>query len=164
MAKRPARANRMGAIALSLGIMVGIGACSPVHTLDIFDPSDGVRAVLDGEIRATNLLILTGGAGNPGTLVGSLTNTTGETLEVEVLVDENEPILVEIDAHHTAYLTPKNPDFDGASFAFDAQIPSVATPPGGTADVTLATASGGATSVQVPVLDGTLEPYDEYLP
>ena len=93
VAKRSARANRLGALVLSIGLITGLGACSPVHTLDIFDPSDGVRAVLDGEVKATNLLILTEAQGEPGTLVGSLTNTAGTDLEVAVTVGEEEPIL-----------------------------------------------------------------------
>lgn len=164
MAKRSFRSSRMGALVLSLGLVIGVGACSPAHTLDIFDPSDGVSAVLEGEVKATNLLILTEAEGSPGTLVGSLTNTTSETLAVEVTIEDATPIVVEIDAGHTAYLTPKSPDFQGSSFAFDAQVSTVSTPPGGTAGVTVSTESGGSTLVQVPVLDGTLEPYDEYLP
>ncbi len=65
VAKRPAHAKRMGTLVLSLGLMIGVGACAPVHTLDIFDPSDGVRATLDGEVNATNLLILAEEAGGP---------------------------------------------------------------------------------------------------
>ena len=164
MAKRPAHAKRMGTLVLSLGLMIGVGACSPVHTLDIFDPSDGVRATLDGEVNATNLLILAEEAGGPGTLVGSLSNITDEDLEVEVIVDDAAAILVGLDAGHTAYLTPKAPAFDGPSFAFDAQVDAVSTAPGGTAAVVISTPSGGSANVQVPVLDGTLEPYDQYLP
>lgn len=164
VAKRPARANRLGALVLSVGLITGLGACSPVHTLDLFDPSDGVRATLDGEVKATNLLLLTEAEGGPATLVGSLTNLTRDDLQVQVNVEDAEPIAVDIEAGHTAYLTPKTPDFDGPSFSFDAQVSSVSTPPGGTAEVTVATPSGGSTNVLVPVLDGTLEPYDEFLP
>src|SRR5690625_3452368 len=164
VAKRSARAHRLGALVLSIALITGLGACSPVHTLDIFDPSDGVRATLDSEINATNLLLLAEAEGGPGTLVGSLTNITGDDLQVQVSVGDAEPIAVDIEARHTAYLTPSSPDFDGPSFAFDAQVSSVSTPPGGTVEVTVATPSGGSTSVLVPVLDGTLEPYDEFLP
>ncbi len=164
VAKRSARANRLGALVLSIGLITGLGACSPVHTLDIFDPSDGVRAVLDGEVKATNHLILAEAQDGPGTLVGSLTNTAGTDLEVAVTVGEEEPILVDLDAGHTAYLTPDVLNFDGNSLSVDAQISSVGAAPGGSINVSVATASGGSTNVEVPVLDGTLEPYDQYLP
>lgn len=164
MAKRSVRANRLGALILSLGLAAGLSACSPVHTLDIFDPSDGVRAVLGDDVKATNLLVLTEAEGAPGTLVGSLTNTTLGELEVTVTVGDADPIVVDLDAGHTAYLTPRNPEFDGTSFAFDAQVSAVAAAPGATVLVSVATPSGGSVDVQVPVLDGTLEPYDEYLP
>lgn len=164
MAKRPGRANRMGALVVSLGVMIGASACAPIHTLDIFDPSDGVRATLGDEVKATNLLILTEEEGAPGTLVGSLSNLTDGDLAVDVTVNGAAGVNVELPAGHTAYLTPRTPSFDGPSFAFDAQIDAVGTPPGGTADVVIATTSGGEATVQVPVLDGTLEPYDEYLP
>ncbi len=164
MAKRPARANRMGALVLSLGLVVGLGACSPAHTLDIFDPSDGVRVMLDEDVRATNLLVLTEGEGQPGTLIGSLTNNTAETLTVEVNVDGAAPITVELPAFNTAYLTPKGPEDKGRAFTVDAQVSTVSVAPGGHVNVTLATPSTGSTQILVPVLDGTIEPYSEYLP
>lgn len=164
MAKRPVRANRMGALVLSLGLMIGAGACSPVHTLDLFDPSDGVAITVEGEVKATNLLVLTEAQGSPGTLVGSLSNLTDREVEVELQAEGADPIQVPLAPHHTVYLTPKNPDFDGPTSAFDAQFSSVATMPGGTLEVIIGTASAGAATIEVPVLDGTLEPYDEYLP
>lgn len=164
VAKRSARVRRLGALVLTAGLAAGLSACSPVHTLDIFDPSDGVAVELDGEVKATNLLLLSSGQDEPGTLVGSLTNLTPADLQVSVTVGQAEPIEVDLDAGYTAYLTPRDVDFDGRSFAVEAQVDSVPTAPGGHVDVVVATAGGGGTSVMVPVLDGTLEPYDEYLP
>lgn len=164
MAKRPARANRMGAIALSLGLIIGVGACSPAHTLDIFDPSDGVGAVLDGEVKATNLLILTTAAGEPGTLVGSLSNVTGNEISVNIAVENANPITVDLEAFNTAYLTPKGPEDKGRTVVVDAQLNSVSAEPGATIPVTITTAAGGSTEIQVPVLNGEIEPYSEYLP
>lgn len=164
MAKRPARMSRIGALVFAVGVLTGVGACAPVHTLDLLDPSDGVGASLESEFHATNLLILTESEGEPGTLVGSLSNLTPESLTVEITVDQAEPIVVDLLARQTAYLTPKEPKFDNRSIAVDSVVDTVGTPPGGTAEVTLSTPSGGETTVAVPVLDGTIEPYDQFLP
>lgn len=164
MAQRSARVHRFAALALSAGLITGLGACSPVHTLDIFDPSDGVRAVLDGEVNATNLLVLTTEEGAPGTLVGSLSSVAESGVEVSVTVGQAPAFTVDLEPGQTAYLTPRDPSFDGGSFAVDAEVPAVSAAPGGAIEVSLTTASGGATDVQVPVLDGTIEPYAEFLP
>jgi len=164
VAKRPGFKRRISALVLAFGVAGGLGACAPVHTLDLFDPSDGVGADLEGEVKATNLLILTEGQGEQGTLVGSLTNLTYDPLTVEVEVEDAEVITVDLSPQQTAYLTPGEPKFDNRTIAVDALVNSVAAPPGSTADVTLTTPSGGAINVDVPVLDGSIEPYDQFLP
>lgn len=164
MALRSLHARRFGAIVLSAGLITGLGACSPIQTHIPYDPSDGVQVELSNSVKATNLLVLTRAEGEAGTLVGSLTNLTESAAEVTVQVGAADPIEVSLEAGVTAYLTPKLTEYEAGMIFVEARVSAVDSAPGSTIPVTITTPADGTTNIQVPVLDGTLEPYADYLP
>lgn len=159
----PSRLRRLATVGAALALTAGLSACSPNETLLPVDPSDGVLATLDNQIRATNLLVLTSAEGSPGTLIGSLTNLTSEATQVQVQVGAAAPVMVDVDANQTVYLTPEQVGY-GTSTSFDFKVGAVDAPPGGTIDISIVTPERGSVLVTAPVLDGTLEPYDQFLP
>jgi len=141
-----------------LGAVVGIAAvaaCTPVATQLPYAPSDGARAVLGDEVTIENLLILTTAEGEPALVIGGVTNRSDEATTVTLTVGETSPLEVSVDPHDTVLLNPAN----GETLILDASP----TPPGTSIPVTISTPTAGSTTVQVPVLDGTLAPYDAYL-
>ena len=61
------------------------GCSSPLTTTKDYAPSDGVRVVLGSSFSGANLLIITAGEGEPGVLVGGLTNSTDKATTVSEL-------------------------------------------------------------------------------
>ena len=159
----PSRLRRLATVGAAIALAAGLSACSPNETLLPVDPSDGVTEILADQIRATNLLVLTTAEGSPGTLIGSLTNLTTEATQVQVQVGSAAPVVVDLEGDQTVYLTPK-PTGYSTSYSFDFKVGSVAAPPGAVIDLSIATPQSGSMQVQAPVLDGTLEPYDQFLP
>lgn len=157
---RQARRWSRGLAALSIGVAAALGAaaCSPVTTQLPYAPSDGARAVLGDQLTVENLLILTAAEGDPALIVGGLTNRSTSTIEVTLSFgDAATDVQVQVPASDTVLLNPANPD--GETVVVD-PTPGA---PGTNVQVTIATASAGSTSVAVPVLDGTLAPYDQWL-
>src|SRR5699024_5546122 len=75
------------ALLLSGATALGVGACSPITTLQPYNPSDGVRGVLGTQISTDNLMILTDAEGSPGLLLGGVTNKSGDEAQVSFALD-----------------------------------------------------------------------------
>lgn len=183
---RSTRPHRPALLGLAIAAGLAVGGCSPIATQDVYSPGDGVRAVIGDEIRANNLLILTAAEGEEGVLVAGLSNLTGDATEITLTVG-SETFTVPIGPRETVLLkgasttvtgnpgeggdgespvdggNPGSPVVPGHT-TDEVRISSVPAPPGAVTDVTISTPSGGEITVPVPVLDGTLAPYDEVVP
>ncbi|CAM3602361.1 hypothetical protein OCAE111667_17555 [Occultella aeris] len=134
----------------------GVSACSPIVTQYGTSPSDGVQVEVGTQIRGENLLILTRAEGAEGVLIGAVVNRWGSPTTVNLTVGESaEAASVDVDGNSTVLL---NPDAELVTIA------AVEAAPGATIDVTVSSPEQGSVTVAVPVLDGTLAPYDEFLP
>lgn len=151
---------RAGAsVAAAALLAAGLSGCSlfAVHqTMYPYDPSDGVSAQV-GDVAILNALVITedgedgnfsGAAVNAGDDDVALTlqySAGGETVEVEV----------EVPAGATVTL--------GAS---DAQLllPGIDSIPGSLLEIYFTDGSAAGVKVPVPVLDATLEAYEELVP
>lgn len=154
MARSP---RRIAAALLLSGVTaLGVGACSPITTLQPYNPSDGVRGVLGTQVSADNLMILSAGEGDLGTILGGVTNKSGEPVDVSFSLDGVSGALeVSVDPHSTVLLGPEHETVI---------VPSVPVPPGAVVKVQMSTPESGAVTLTVPVLDGTLPAYDPYVP
>lgn len=137
--------------------LAALAACAPNATLEPYAPSDGIRITIGEEVVANNFMILTAAEGEAGYLVGGLTNYADTPTTVSVAVGEHT-LVVELDAEATVLLKPE------ADADVDNLIPAVPAKPGDLTTVELTSSTFGGSSGQVPILDGTLSPYDQYLP
>lgn len=146
---RPARALAILAVPLAAGLLGGCGFASPIQTQQTYAASDGVRVQLSDDVRIENLLLLTAAEGEPGRLLGAVVNGSGDDATVSIDVG-GEVTEVHVAAGQTANLADEEP------------LAAVGAAPGATIEVSIEFA--GTTVRAIPVLDGTIPPYDEYLP
>ena len=159
------RPRTLRAAALVVGVTVaglalaGCSATNPITTQDQYSASDGVRFTI-GDVRGSNLLVLTAAEGDPGTLQGGLINEGSEDRSVTIAIGDEETV-VELGPRETVLLGVGRAAEDG--FA-EVTFPAIDVPPGGLVPVTLSTPEDGSIDVQVPVLDGTLPEYASDVP
>lgn len=152
---RTTRRTRLAALA-ALGGTLTLAGCSvanPITTADPYAPSDGIRVAVTDEVSVENLMILTGGEGEEGHLLGAVVNRSEEDVEVSFAIgDGGASVPVRVDAGEHVNFT-------------DAGITtqSVDAAPGSTVPATVSMPSAGDAQVAIPVLDGTIPPYDEFL-
>ena len=158
---RPARLPRTSALAAGL-LALGLTACSPITTQEPYAPSDGVQVELESQITGQNLMILTAAAGEPGVLLGALTNNTESATSVTVEVGSTL-VTLPISARQTMLLSAPDAVPTATLGVVDVVLAAVEDPPGSVADVRVSTPESGSVTVAVPVLDGTLDPYDDVL-
>ncbi|WP_029291652.1 hypothetical protein [Cellulomonas sp. HZM] len=159
--------HRLSRVLLASGLCVAaltLTACSATNeitTENEYSASDGVRATL-GDVRASNLLVVSEAKGAPGQLHGALTNDGDEpesitftfgTETAKVDVPAGETVLINGDANGT--------DDNGAAEDTTAAvtISSVSVAPGAVLPATLTSTRAGSQTLSVPVLDGTLPEY-----
>ncbi|UFU07184.1 hypothetical protein [Ruania halotolerans] len=149
--------RRLAAVlALAATTALGAGACSPITTMEMYAPSDGVRADLGESIRVENLMVLSASEGGAGAVLGAVVNDGAEPTEVTLTAEGvSGGLVLSVDAGATLLLGPDHEDVT---------LPAVAVPPGAVLEMQVSAPEAGSTSLDVPVLDGAIPPYDEYLP
>lgn len=148
--KLPARTATAAASALTFAALAGCSAINPITTKLAYDPSDGVSVEVGG-VTGYNLMVVTTGAGEPATLLGSLRNPSGEDVEVAASIDGTAIVTVTVPAGGTVKL---GGDEDDAAVTGTSPVA-----PGHLAEVTFQTPEAGQVKESVPVLDGTLPEY-----
>ncbi|MFC8599475.1 MULTISPECIES: hypothetical protein [unclassified Isoptericola] len=156
---RSARPARTVAAASVMAGALLLAACSPTITTKPYAPSDGVRVNLTDQVRGINLMVVSEGEGEPGNLLGAVANDSAEDVDVVLTAEGADPLSVTVPAGGTIYL---NADQEGAQVE-DPQIAAVAAQPGGDLDATLSGA-GVDQDFFLPVMDGTLPEYKDYVP
>ncbi len=148
-----ARAAR--ALALATATAALLAACSVTNTITTQsddEVSDGVRVEL-GQVRAGNVLVVTSAQGGTGTVVGFLTNSGAEDVEVAVGGGDESAATVRVPAGGTVLLGPDHEEVLVGS-----------AEPGATAALTFTVDGGRTATVPAPVLDGTLPDYAGLVP
>jgi hypothetical protein len=156
-----ARNRRTARLLTSFGIgaaiVLGSAGCSwlaPQATAIEYSPSDGVSVPDSGPVDVRNALIVADESGNAGNLIAALVNTSSEEQTLLITIGDDSQT-VQVPADESISL-----GVDEDPLLFEA-LDSL---PGSTVDVIFA--SGDATSVlqPIPVLDGTLPYYEEFVP
>lgn len=147
------RMSRAGLAVASAALLSSCMLASPVTTLEEYAPSDGTRiAVADG-VAVENLLVLTEAEGEVGHVVGTIVNRSGETVTVQLDIGETgAPSPFEVPAGGNVALHDANVTVESIEAAPGATVPTAVQGPDGFNDVR-----------EVPVLDGTLPEYAEFL-
>ena len=153
---RSARSARTGVIAASAaaGALL-LAACSPTTTTLEYAPSDGARVEVTDQMMGHNLLVVSEGDGAPGTLLGALSNDSAEDVVFALEAEGAAAVNVPVAAGETVYLSTE----DG----LEALLDSVVSEAGSDLEASL-TAGDTTAEFFLPVLDGTLPEYAEYLP
>lgn len=134
-------------------LLGGCSATNPITTQANYAASDGVNVEV-GDLRLTNVLVLSAGGGEPGTVVGSVTND-GDDARVTITVGGEEVVSMRVRSGSTVLM--------GGTDGEVVEVENVSEPAGAYVDVTIRT-DAGSTTTGVPVLDGTLPEYREYAP
>jgi hypothetical protein len=139
----------------------GCGYINPQQTSIQYSASDGVRADV-GSLQRRNVLIVSSGksgsATTPGPdaagrLIGSLYNTSSQDLTVSLSTANSSPVTVTVPKNGNVHLEGSTP----VTFSHVGGVP------GSLVDVQVSAGSSNQT-VKIPVLDGTLEEYRQFLP
>lgn len=146
-------AAALAAAGLGVSALSACTAASPIKTKKPYAASDGVRAQFDTNLRAENLMLLTEEKGAPAQLYGALVNNSTEPATFIVAVEGIDPVQVKVPGNSIVHLPQEGAAPVAGNFT-----------PGGTIPASASTDRGGSVSLNVPVLDGTIPPYDEVLP
>jgi hypothetical protein len=142
---------------------LAVAGCAPLITQRSYAPGDGVRVEVGEQVRAENLMVVTGAEGDPGVLLGAVTNVGDTPTDVSLVVAGGTTLLA-LDPGQTALLGAPDAPQGSTVLLRDVEIPAVPAPPGAVTDVELSTPESGSVTVAVPVLDGTLSQYEDLLP
>ena len=152
---RTSAARRSAALLLAASALTltGCSATNPVATNQEYAASDGVDARL-GELEFGNLLVLTAEQDAPGTVLGSVTNRSDRSMTVQIGLAGDETSM-RLSAGETLLLSPEDAAVD---------LAAVPAAPGALVELVLGSDTEGTTSLQAPVLDGTLTQYAPLVP
>lgn len=144
------RAAALAAAPLAALLLGGCGFASPIQTQQTYSASDGVRVSLADGVRIENLMVLTSAEGEAGQLLGAVVNGSADDARVSISVS-GDVTNVRVPAGETVSLLEESEP-----------ITAVEAPPGATVEASIE--FRGTTVRAIPVLDGTIPPYDEYMP
>ncbi|GAA1859704.1 hypothetical protein [Myceligenerans crystallogenes] len=158
----PRRARTVAVAAVAAAGAALLSACAPTTTTLNYSPSDGVTVSVGAEevsdftkLRGLNLMVVSAEEGAPGHLLGALTNDTQDDVTFTLSPDGAAPATFDVAAGETLYL--------GGESGEPVLLDTVTASPGASVPSTLE-ADGVATEFSLPVVDGALPEYADYVP
>lgn len=146
---RHRRSSARSSSAFALIAALSITGCSaPEETRDAIATGEDGQV---GAVKLRSMLVVSAEEGSAGRLLGTLDNESSAAVEV-VIGDPDDRVTVTVPADGQ-YPLDTNEEI----------LSTVEDPPGALTQLTLATPSE-STTLDVPVLDGTLDQYEAYLP
>lgn len=156
-AMNPVQRGKLAIAAAAIGVgllsVTGCGFVNAQQTTHQYAASDGIKADL-GALQLRNILIVASGENEPGRVIGAVFNTSSSDATLTMSGANGAQTEIPVRANSEVFL---NDSADAAILSTAGAIPGGLTP------VTIRTGSDSAT-VNVPVLDGTLPEYAQYLP
>ncbi|MCU1515311.1 MAG: hypothetical protein JWQ75_32 [Pseudarthrobacter sp.] len=143
------------ALGLGLATVTGCGYINPQQTNHQYSSSDGIRADL-GPLQLRNFLIVSSGEDQPGRLLGAVYNSSSQDVKLTVSGAEGSQTQVSVKANSYTLL---NDSTDEAILSTSGGIAGSLVP--------VKIAEDGTNlnqTIDVPVLDATLEEYKAYVP
>ena len=151
------KSRLIASLALGAAVVLGATGCNmiaPQATTIDYSPSDGVNVPDSGPILVRNAMIITDDEGVSGNFLAALVNDTDEDLELIVgLGDEVQ--IIPVDARDVVSL-----GVDTAPMLFQ----DLDTPAGATIEVAFQSGEGSGVAIEVPILDGELPYYADFVP
>jgi len=156
-AMNPVQRGKLAIAAAAIGVgllsVTGCGFVNAQQTSHQYSASDGVKADL-GQLELRNMLIVASGENQPGRVIGAVFNKSSSDATLTISGANGAQTEIPVKANSETYL---NDEADAAVLS------TAGTRPGGLSPVTIRSGSDSAT-INVPVVDGTLPEYKEYLP
>ncbi|MBD8044694.1 hypothetical protein H9638_12830 [Arthrobacter sp. Sa2BUA2] len=150
---RTRTAAAAGVIALSLLGATGCSAVNDQATTLEYSPSDGIVQDL-GDLQLRNIVLVSDGDGDPGRLLGTVANTSSEPINLELSIGGSD-LSWNIPAGGKVI-------YDDAPQS-EVLVASVNVIPG-TGIRAEATAASETATLNIPVVDGQVSYYQDYLP
>lgn len=148
----------VASIAVGAALTLGATGCSmisPQATTIDFSASDGVNIPPSGPLDVRNAMVIADESGTAGNFLAAIVNPT----------DEDHTLIFGFGETTT---TLKVPARDSISLGVDGNKPilleDIDTMPGGTLPMSFQSGDAEGVRIDVPVLDGTLPYYTEYVP
>ncbi|WP_051427338.1 hypothetical protein [Arthrobacter sp. H20] len=150
------RAKRSLAAGAALVAVLGATGCSVTSeqaTTIQYAASDGIVAEA-GPLELRNVMVITSGEGEPGTILGTVFNPSDSAVQLTI-EGENSSADITVPAEGKWVFEDETTD--------DGILEGVSEIPGALVDLNFVVNSE-TVELRVPVLDGTLEEYREYVP
>lgn len=146
----------LAAAAVGVGLLsvTGCGYINAQQTTHQYASSDGIREDF-GPFQLRNIIIVSEGEGKPGRVIGAIYNTSGSDAALTIKGASGSQTQVPVKANSSTLL---NEGTDPVMLA------DAGGNPGSLAPVTLSAPGTADREVKVPVLDGTLAEYKNYVP
>ncbi len=149
--------RRLAPLALGVAVVLGATGCSmisPQATTIEYSASDGVNVPASGPLKIRNAMVIANEDGTLGNLVAAIVNDTDEPQTLNVGVGGR-------------VATVPVPARTAVSLGVDEDpllIDALGVKPGETVDIAFQSGDGAGVEIAVPVLDGTLPQYAEFVP
>lgn len=151
---RVQRASLVAAVGLGLLSVTGCSYINQQTTTMQYSPSDGVRSDI-GNIELRNMIVVSNGKDQPGRVIGAIFNTAATDSTVTISGAAGSQTQVQVKAKSSSYLTMDS----------NASVLSTVTGlPGTLENLKFTVQGGGSTELKVPVMDGSLQEYKQYIP
>ncbi len=156
-AMNPVQRGKLAIAAAAIGVgllsVTGCGFVNAQQTTHQYSASDGIKADL-GQLQLRNMLIVASGEKESGRVIGAVFNQSTSDATLTISGANGAQTEIPVKAQSETYL-------NGQSDA--AILSSAGAAPGGLASVTIRSGSDSA-QINVPVVDGTLPEYRQYIP
>lgn len=166
-ATKPAkRVAVLAALGLGLLTVTGCGYINAQQTTNVYSPSDGVRADI-GSLQLRNMLVVSAdpkpatsasadaaSGGGPGRLVGTVFNPTDQDMTLTLKDASSSTARIDV---------PKKGEVQLDKPGNNVLLSHAGGIPGALATISF-TAGSTTQDVQVPIVDGTLSEYRQYIP
>ncbi|MFI8633553.1 DNA modification methylase [Microbacterium sp. NPDC077663] len=150
------KSRLIASLALGAAVVLGTTGCNmlaPQATTIQYSASDGVNVPDSGPLLVRNAMIIANEDGSLGNLIAGIVNNTDEDLVLNVSIAD-QPQRVNVPANSTVSLGVTT-----APLTFDDT-----GKPGSDVDASFQSGEGEGVRVAVPILDGTLPYYTEFVP
>jgi hypothetical protein len=146
----------MATAALGIGLLsvTGCGYINPQQTAEQYAASDGTMADL-GPLQLRNIMVISDGEDKPGRVIGAVYNTSPK--DASLTISGADGSQTKVPVKQNSYLL-----LEGAN---EAILSKSGAKPGSIVELNISEdATNETAKFKVPVLDGTIVDYKEYLP
>jgi hypothetical protein len=147
----------MATAALGIGLLsvTGCGYINPQQTSEQYAASDGTQTNL-GPLKLRNILILSSGEDKPGRVIGAVYNSSSKDVVLTISGAAGAQAQVPVKQNSYALLNESAPEV---------VLSTTGAQPGSVVEVTIRENDTNQNAkFKVPVLDGTIADYNDYLP